>query len=303
VKTTHLKAGYHQRNGVPHSDMATASEHFVRQGDTLMLISIIEDPVYLAEPFVRTTNWIATQTPPQGGGGNLACGAFQITQEGGGGQDKHYVPHFLPGHYDQAREFQTMYNVPPEGAWGGAETLYPEFMPKIKKIREEFIAKNNAKNETEGIDPAKAGFFGKWRLDRGKSNFQTSWLRIGMEGRDGTAPERRTMLIESANGAVHHITDTQVVANDTGVFRTEYTAQFDGKDVPIKGGALETVALKRIDDHTFERVGKIKGEVAETSTWKVSPDGKILTVTAKGKIEQPGGRPAEYSNTQVFERY
>ena len=105
------------------------------------------------------------------------------------------------------------------------------------------------------------------------------------------------MAIEPAGGGIHHTTDTQVVANDTGVFRTEYTAQFDGKDYPIKGGALETVSLKKIDDLTFERTGKVKGAVAETSTWKLSPDGKTLTVTTKGKIDR-----AEYSNTQVLDR-
>lgn len=295
-KTTHVKAGYHQRNGAPHSDRAVTTEHFIRQGDTLMLVSIIEDPVYLSEPFVRTTNWIATENPPVGGNGTLACGVFQIVNESGGIQDKHRVPHFLPGDYDQAREFQTMYGIPPEGAWGGAETLYPEYIPKLKKLREAFVNRSAA-NEVEGIDPKQAGFFGKWRLDRARSNFQTSWLRIGMEGRDGTAPERRTMAIEPADGGIHHMTDTQVVANDTGVFRTEYTAQFDGKDYPIKGGALETVSLRKIDDLAFERTGKVKGAVVETSTWKLSPDGKTLTVTTKGRIDS-----AEYSNTQAFDR-
>jgi hypothetical protein len=302
VKTTHVKAGYHQRNGVPHSDMATATEHFIRQGDTLMQVIIVEDPVYLSEPFIRTTNWVATQAPPVGGGGTLACGAFQIVNESGGTENKHFVPHFLPGDYDQAKEFQTEFKVPPEGAYGGAETLYPEFMPKLKKAQQEFLSQN-APASTEEIDPAKAGFFGKWKLDRARSTFQTSWLRIGMEeGRDGTAPERRTMVIEPAGGGIRHITDTQIVANDSGVFRTEYTAQFDGKDVPIKGGVLETVSLKRLDDHTFERTGKIKGDVVETSTWKLSPDGKTLTVTTKGKVPQGQGAPAEYSNTQLFER-
>ena len=65
---------------------------------------------------------------------------------------------------------------------------------------------------------------------------------------------------------------------------------------------VRRIALKRIDDHTFEQTGKIKGVAVETSTFKVSPDGKTLTVTAKGKIPQERGPAAEYSNTQVFER-
>ena len=48
---------------------------------------------------------------------------------------------------------------------------------------------------------------------------------------------------------------------------------------------------------SIERTGKIKGAVVETGTWKLSPDGKTLTVTTKGKIDAQ-----EYSNTQVFER-
>ena len=50
-------AEYLQRNGVPHSDQVVATEWWVRQGDYLMLISIIDDPGYMEEPFIRTTNW------------------------------------------------------------------------------------------------------------------------------------------------------------------------------------------------------------------------------------------------------
>jgi hypothetical protein len=39
------------------SDTATLVERFVRHGNVLTLISWINDPVYLEEPFVRTTNW------------------------------------------------------------------------------------------------------------------------------------------------------------------------------------------------------------------------------------------------------
>ena len=56
VTTTHVKAGYLQRNGPPHSDQTLTTEWFIRQGDTLMLITLIEDPGYLSEPLMRTTN-------------------------------------------------------------------------------------------------------------------------------------------------------------------------------------------------------------------------------------------------------
>src|SRR6187455_527477 len=57
VTTTHLKLGWIRRNGIPRSDAATLTEHFVRHGQYLTLIAVIDDPVYLTEPFVRTTNW------------------------------------------------------------------------------------------------------------------------------------------------------------------------------------------------------------------------------------------------------
>src|ERR1700686_3075964 len=59
VETTHVKAGWIQRNGVPASDQATLIEHIVRHADLLTIISIVRDPVYLEEPLMRSINWVA----------------------------------------------------------------------------------------------------------------------------------------------------------------------------------------------------------------------------------------------------
>ena len=40
VETTHLKAGYLRRNGIIHSDMATMTEHFIRHGEHLTIVTI-----------------------------------------------------------------------------------------------------------------------------------------------------------------------------------------------------------------------------------------------------------------------
>src|SRR5262245_9235114 len=56
VFSTHFKVGWLQRNGVAHSDRATMTEHFIRHGDTLTVISIVDDPIYLEEPFIRSSN-------------------------------------------------------------------------------------------------------------------------------------------------------------------------------------------------------------------------------------------------------
>ena len=44
VFTTHLKAGWLQRNGVAHSDRATMTERFIRHGNHLTVVSIVDDP-------------------------------------------------------------------------------------------------------------------------------------------------------------------------------------------------------------------------------------------------------------------
>src|SRR5690349_12976689 len=44
VTTTHLKMGWILRNGIPPSNKATLTEHFVRHVDYLTLIAVINDP-------------------------------------------------------------------------------------------------------------------------------------------------------------------------------------------------------------------------------------------------------------------
>ena len=297
--TTHVKAGYLQRNGVPHSDQVVATEWFVRQGDYLMLIALVDDPGYLAEGLMRTTNWALDKSPNRVRfPGQVDCGPFQVVDERVG-QPKHYVPHYLPGNYEQHKEFQTMYGIPQEAAFGGKETLYPEYMAKLAEMQAALLKRTTAARPAGGGKAvARTDFAGDWRLNRGKSVFDVSWRRAGLDGRDGSAPERRVMHITpAAGGALNYSIDTQIVANDTGFFRVEYVARPDGQDNAAKGGAIETFAVTRVDATTVERAGKIKGAVVETSTWKLSPDGKTITITTKGKIEGQ-----DYSNTQLFER-
>ena len=54
VYTTHLKRGWIRANGIPQSDEATVAEHFIRHGDRITYFAVVNDPVYLAEPFSRT---------------------------------------------------------------------------------------------------------------------------------------------------------------------------------------------------------------------------------------------------------
>ena len=47
VDTTHIKQGWHRRNGVPMSAKATMTEYFFRHGNVLTQLSITEDPIFL----------------------------------------------------------------------------------------------------------------------------------------------------------------------------------------------------------------------------------------------------------------
>jgi hypothetical protein len=196
------------------------------------------------------------------------------------------------------REFQTMYGIPQEAAFGGMETTYPEYMEKLAELQAAMRKRLTSARTAAGRGVARNDFTGEWRLNRGKSTFDVSWRREGLDGRDGSAPERRTMHITAAaDGALAYAIDTQIVANDTGFFRVEYTAAPDGKDNPAKGGAIETFAIQRVDPLTIRRIGKIKGQVVETGTWKLSADGKTITITTEGEVEGQ-----KYKNLQVFER-
>ncbi|HXP83628.1 MAG TPA: MBL fold metallo-hydrolase [Bryobacteraceae bacterium] len=128
VETTHIKTGWLLRNGAPTSDMATMREYFTRYGNYLMVATFINDPVYLDEPFIRTTNFVESLLSNADVWGH--CGPAQILDELGG-RPKGSVPHYLPGQTDHVQEFVSKSGVPPEAARGGAATTYPEYMVKL----------------------------------------------------------------------------------------------------------------------------------------------------------------------------
>ena len=60
--TTNLRAGYLRKNGVPYSENTTLREYFdlsnEQNGDTWFVVTtIVEDPQYLTQPFVTSTNF------------------------------------------------------------------------------------------------------------------------------------------------------------------------------------------------------------------------------------------------------
>lgn len=123
VTTTHIKAGTVQRNGVPTSVHARMTEFFLRHGDTLTLATIVEDPIYFEEPFVRTSNFVWNPAQTQ-----ARPGPFEIVDEVAG-QSKGWVPsHPIGALHD---EFARRFNLPYEATQGGSATLYPEYMARL----------------------------------------------------------------------------------------------------------------------------------------------------------------------------
>jgi hypothetical protein len=62
VVTTHMRAGYLRKNGPPYSGNAVVKEYYdlhkERNGDTWFTVTtIVEDPTYLTEPFVTSTDF------------------------------------------------------------------------------------------------------------------------------------------------------------------------------------------------------------------------------------------------------
>jgi hypothetical protein len=131
VTTTHIKQGWHRRNGVPMSAQTTMTEFFFRHENVLTQMSITDDPVFLDEPLVKTTNLLLDlNTQPSDYQRWLFCQGDEEVP----GRDPAYVPHYLPGQSPFLEEFARRYGIPVEAVRGGTQTMYPEYMEKLKKM-------------------------------------------------------------------------------------------------------------------------------------------------------------------------
>lgn len=123
VKTTHLKAGWMRRNGLALSDRATMTDRFIRHGDVLTHVMMIEDHVYLSEPLVKTNGF---RLNPNARMDPYPCQTVVEVERPLG-----YVPHHLPGTNPFLGELTERYKIPAEGFRGGSETMYPEYASKV----------------------------------------------------------------------------------------------------------------------------------------------------------------------------
>jgi hypothetical protein len=112
---------------------------------------------------------------------------------------------------------------------------------------------------------------GTWKLNLAKSKYQ-----------QGQAPKSTTLVYEAA-GAGIKVTVDQVPADGSAIHYA-YTANYDGKDVPVVGNPNGDMSARtRVNATTTKLVNKKGGNILSTATLVVSADGKTLTITTTGK--------------------
>ena len=120
ITTTHIKAGYFRRTGIPASDRLTVVEHWMRHGNVLSQVTIATDPVYLTEPYIRSQEFVLMER----GNTNWLYNCEYVMEVPA---DKNEVPHYLPGRNPWIGEFSAKHAMPEAGVRGGAETLVPDW--------------------------------------------------------------------------------------------------------------------------------------------------------------------------------
>jgi hypothetical protein len=123
--TTHMKAGFLRKNGPPSSDQAMMTSRFFRHGDVLTVLTVIEDPIYLAEPHIVSKSFQLSPTPILPVGPPCVSG-FEGRRPG------ESVPHYVPEKNPFVDELTKLFHLPREAVLGEPETLYPEYRKKIK---------------------------------------------------------------------------------------------------------------------------------------------------------------------------
>ena len=132
VHTTHIKQGWVRRNGVPESDRVTLTEHFVRHGDTMTHITVIEDPDYLTEPLVKSQNFLRNERLDQVGGRGWLW-PCEIVDEVAN-RPRGDVPHHPIGQNPFLGEEAAKTHLPIEALMGGAQTMYPEYQLRLAEL-------------------------------------------------------------------------------------------------------------------------------------------------------------------------
>ena len=127
---THLKEAYIRRWGPMRSDEATVRTRWKRIGEYLRATVIIYDPVYMEEPYIRTSLfWINDP--------NLVMPAYPCEEATETVVEPGTAPAYLPGQSllpAQNPEIADEFGTPFEARLGGAETMYPDYVEKMRTL-------------------------------------------------------------------------------------------------------------------------------------------------------------------------
>ncbi|MCU1335946.1 MAG: hypothetical protein JWO19_1527 [Bryobacterales bacterium] len=137
VTTTHIKQGWHRRNGLPSSDRITLVEHFIRHDDHLTHVTVVTDPDYLTEPLIKSQDFTLNISEAGIGIGGITTGWLYPCEyvEEIPGRSRYEVPSYMPGENPFVSEFAERHKVPVAAAMGGAETMYPEYKSKLGSVK------------------------------------------------------------------------------------------------------------------------------------------------------------------------
>jgi hypothetical protein len=130
VTTTHLKEAYIRRFGAMRSDRAIVRTRWRRVGEYLQATSILYDPVYLAEPYVRSSMmWVNDP--------DLVMAPYPCEEATETAVPRGTVPHFLPGQSTLPGldpKIADRFGTPYEARRGGPETMLPEYIEKMNAM-------------------------------------------------------------------------------------------------------------------------------------------------------------------------
>ena len=144
------------------------------------------------------------------------------------------------------------------------------------------VAALGAASAAQTADPG----LGTWKLNVAKSKYTP-----------GPAPKSLSVTFSAAGAGIKAVIDG--VGPDGTKVHWEYTANLDGKPVPVTGNADgDMVMATRVNPTTIETRYTLKGKPTTTNTRVLSADGKTLTVTTSGVNAQG----QKVNNVQVFEK-
>ncbi len=247
VETTHMKAAWIRRNGLFTSDQATMVEYYIRHDDTLTIVTVVNDPYYLEEPFIRSSDYKQNVRPP------LKLGEFGNFVVGGNGptyykcfpseetaQDRRHVPFYMPGKNEFIQEFTTKYAIPVIASRGGAETMYPEFVAKLKQPAP--VVNNANLNIPHKVPDAAAQtgihslhVAGKvWMISGGGSN---ATVQIGDEGVLVVDPGRADRA-DAVIAEIHKLAGDKPIRM---IVNTQYDPDHSGGNEKVAAGSTKTM--------------------------------------------------------------